>query len=145
MLAALFLVATAQAVAAPAAPSRDVVVKARPLATYKSDPDACIARHCPPKNEIAASLAYAQARLLAGDYAGSRSTLLKVRRRNARFAADLPVDVSDLHHATARVADLNGRPAGNRSNRHARRGQRAQGRAAGRRFARHGGPPARRR
>lgn len=108
--ATLFLMAAAQAAPAQTGPGRDVVVTARPLASYRADVEACIARHCPPKQEIAASLAYAQAQLLAGDYAGSRSTLLKARGRNARFAAELPVDVSDLHHANARLADLNGRP-----------------------------------
>lgn len=110
MLAAMMLIAAAQVASPQAAPSRDIVVKARPLASYKSDLDACIARQCPPKEEIAASLSYAEAQLLSGDYAGSRSTLLKARGRNARFAAELPIDVSDLHHANARLADLNGRP-----------------------------------
>lgn len=110
MLAALLLIAAGQAAPAQAVASRDIIVKARPLASYRADLDACIARGCPPKEEIAASLAYAEAQLLTGDYAGSRSTLLRARGRNARFAAELPVDVGDLHHANARLADLNGRP-----------------------------------
>lgn len=97
-----------QAVTASAAGEREVVVIGVSPDRYKAALADCIARGCPPKEEIARSLNYAESQLLAGDYAGSRTTLLKARGRNRRYAAMLPVDVSDLHHANARLANLNG-------------------------------------
>jgi hypothetical protein len=69
---------------------------------------ACLARHCSPKEDIAASLTHAEDQFVAGDYKGSRTTLLAARHRNSKYAAELPVEVSDLHRANARLASVSG-------------------------------------
>jgi hypothetical protein len=100
--------------AAPATPSvtaasrGDVVVVGVPLADLKRALELCLARRCPPDEDIAHSLAYAEAQFLAGDYRKSRATLTAARGRNRRFAASLPIEVSDLHRATALLSGLNG-------------------------------------
>ena len=86
----------------------EIVVTAEPLSKLQRELDTCLARHCAPKEDIDRSLAYAEGQFVAGDYYGSRQTLLAARRRNARFAAELPVEVSSLHRANARLAGLNG-------------------------------------
>jgi hypothetical protein len=64
----------------------------------------CIARSCPPNEEIDASLALAELQLLDGKYHQARTTLLKALGRNKREAAAYPVPVSDLYRANGRVA-----------------------------------------
>jgi hypothetical protein len=64
----------------------------------------CLARHCSPEEDIAASLAHAENQFVAGDYEGARRTLKASQRRNDRFASRIPVPVSGLYRAGARVA-----------------------------------------
>ncbi|KQM63698.1 hypothetical protein ASE75_11405 [Sphingomonas sp. Leaf17] len=110
----LSVIAMLQAVAAPAPQAasvpedKTIVVVGRRLSDTERALAACIARKCPPREDIDASLAHAENQFLTGDYAESRRTLLAARRRNAKYAKDLPVDVSDLLRANARLAGLNG-------------------------------------
>lgn len=83
---------------------------ARNVAGAKRALDACIARQCPPNEEIKTALVYATRQFLAGDYASSRQTLLKTRHRTAKFGAKYPIEVSDLHRALNSLANLDGRP-----------------------------------
>lgn len=92
----------------PAPPS--IVVTGERLSKLRDDLAACIARQCPPPEEIQRSLALAETQFIAGDYRRSRATLLKARKRNARHAAQFPVDVADLHRATALLSNVNGLP-----------------------------------
>ncbi|HVJ02496.1 MAG TPA: hypothetical protein VM662_09955 [Sphingomonas sp.] len=71
---------------------------------------ACLARNCPPREDIEASLAHAENQFIAGDYAGARRTLGKSRNRNDRYARVLPVEVSDLNRAYGRLSNFDGRP-----------------------------------
>lgn len=64
----------------------------------------CIARRCPPNEEIDASLALAEMQLLDGKYHDARKTLLAALGRNKRVAAQYPIPVSDLYRANGRVA-----------------------------------------
>jgi hypothetical protein len=68
----------------------------------------CLARRCPPAEDIAATMASAEAQLIAGELQGARTTLLRGRHRNKRFAKTLPVPVSDLLTFDAQVASLIG-------------------------------------
>lgn len=72
--------------------------------------DACIAGQCDPRQDINASLAHAENQFLAGDYAAARATLAKSIRRNERYRATMPVDVSDLQRAYGRLVDVTGQP-----------------------------------
>ena len=122
----MFLVAIAllQAVSAPVPQTNgavtddgdSIVVLAKRYENTEKALAACLARHCPPKEEIDASLAHAENQFLAGDYAASRATLLKARSRNAKYAKELPVDVADLMRANGRLASLTGKPTEARIN-----------------------------
>src|SRR4051794_22444833 len=66
---------------------------------------ACLERHCPPKEDIDATLAYAEQLFEAGDYAGARTVLKRSLGRNAGEARRYPVEVSDLYRANGLVAN----------------------------------------
>lgn len=87
-----------------AKPDDAIVVTGVRLADTERALKDCIARHCPPDKDIAATLRHAENQFVAGDYKDARGTLLSSRRRNQRFAAQYPVEVSDLLRANSRVA-----------------------------------------
>ncbi|WP_375381050.1 hypothetical protein [uncultured Sphingomonas sp.] len=64
---------------------------------------ACIARHCPPDEDIRTTLAHAENQFVAGDYKQARVTLQDSAGRNRKFAKHYPVPVSDLLRASSRV------------------------------------------
>lgn len=101
---------------AAAAEDQTIVVVGQRLSGTERALAACIARGCPPKEEIAASLAHAENQFLVGDYAASRETLLKARGRNEKYAKDIPVDVANLIRASGRLASLNGLSDSSRTN-----------------------------
>lgn len=65
---------------------------------------ACLARHCPPDEDIDATLALAETQLIAGNYHDARKTLLASLGRNKGEAAHYPIPLSDLYRANGRVA-----------------------------------------
>ena len=94
----------APATATPAAPTRDVVVTGVRLKDTEAALRACIARKCPPKEDIDATIAHAENEFVAGDYHGARQTLQSSIGRNRRYGKQYPIDVSDLMRANSRVA-----------------------------------------
>ena len=64
---------------------------------------------------IQAAIGLASKEFIDGNYAGARSTLLKTRQRNFRYAALYPIPVADLHRALASVSRLDGRQTSARS------------------------------
>jgi hypothetical protein len=102
MSAALLPILLALAVPPPAA-APVIVVTGR--ADAKQALEECLARHCPPNEDIDATLAVAEQQFVAGDYHGARTTLLRSLKRNRGEARRYPVPVSDLHRANALVAD----------------------------------------
>ena len=89
---------------APSAPEHDIIVTGVSLKTSEARLAECLARKCPPKEDIDASLSYAENAFVAGDYKLSRRTLKASIGRNKRYAKELPIDVSDLLRAQSRVA-----------------------------------------
>lgn len=87
-----------------------IVVTGTPLSATQKRLADCIARNCPPNEDISASLAHAENQLLAGDYNGSRGTLAASHGRNGRYAKQFPVEVSDLDRAYGRLTDMTGFP-----------------------------------
>jgi len=85
-----------------------VVITGKPLAQTENELKACLARACPPREDIDASLAHAENQFIAGEYHAARTTLAASRGRNARHAAQYPVEVSDLNRAYGRLTDLDG-------------------------------------
>lgn len=105
----LSLVLLAAAFALPAAAQSngdpEIVVTGRSLKDTGDALAACLARNCPPGEDVAASLAHAENQLLQGDYKDSRGTLLKSIGRNRKHGDQYPVEVSDLFRANSRVAE----------------------------------------
>lgn len=85
--------------------NREIVVTGRSLKDTAKTLADCLARHCPPDEDIAATLAHAENQLLSGEYKDSRSTLLSSISRNRRYGKEYPVPVSDLFRANSRVAE----------------------------------------
>lgn len=80
-----------------------IVVTGTPLSVTEKRLRDCIARNCPPDEDIAATLAHAENQFLGGDYTGARSTIRKSIGRNKDEAKGYPVDVSGLYRAGATV------------------------------------------
>jgi len=96
------LLSAAVAPSTPAEPS--IVVIGRAIHDKEAALAACLARNCPPNEDIDASLALAETQLLAGKYREARYGLLKALSRNKREAVAYPIPVSDLYRANGRVA-----------------------------------------
>lgn len=100
------LPAIAQTASPNAAPTgRDIVVTGQRLPDLQHALETCLARHCPPDQDIAATLAVAENEFVNGNYDAARSTLGRSIDRNKRFAKRYPIDVSNLLRANYRVAE----------------------------------------
>ncbi|MET0376896.1 MAG: hypothetical protein ABW128_21900 [Rhizorhabdus sp.] len=69
---------------------------------------ACLARHCPPAQEVEASLQASVEQFADGRYPDARRTLQRAIDRNKRHAATLPGPVSSLYATLATVAEHEG-------------------------------------
>jgi hypothetical protein len=87
-----------------AEPNAPIVVTGIRIQDYRDRLAACLARHCPPDEDIDATLALAEALVIEGDYRESRATVRASLRRNDRHAAAYPEPVSDLYRADGRIA-----------------------------------------
>ena len=97
-------VAAAAQQAADQRQASDVVVTGTRLSDSERALRECIARKCPVKEDIAATLRHAENLFVAGKYVDARRTLSEGRGRNRRFAKEYPVPVSNLLRAQAVVA-----------------------------------------
>ncbi len=88
----------------PADPEREIVVTGQRLGDTRNALDACIARACPPRQEIAATLAHTENLFVAGRYDDAQGVAARGIARNRRFARDLPIDVAGLLRAHARLS-----------------------------------------
>jgi len=88
----------------PAPPSSTIVVTGRRLPDYRAALEACLARNCPPNEDIDATMALAEALFVEGDYHGARRAILRSIGRNHDEVRNYPEPVSDLYRANARVA-----------------------------------------
>lgn len=106
-LFALLLVSTMTPVTALAqtVDDREIVVTGRSLKDTADALAACLARNCPPDEDIAATLAHAENQMISGEYKDSRATLLRSIDRNRKHGKAYPVNVSDLFRANSRVAE----------------------------------------
>lgn len=109
MKAALLALAALAAQSTPSQTSpqeegANIVVTGHSLRDTEKALKDCIARQCPPDQEIDAALAHAENQFVAGDYHGARSTLTSSAGRNRRYAKQYPLPVSDLLRANARIA-----------------------------------------
>ena len=88
---------------------QNVVVTGTRIQDYRDRLAACLARRCPPDEDIDATLALAEALFVEGDYAHARSAIRASMSRNRGEARTYPEPVSDLYRAGARVAEHLGR------------------------------------
>jgi hypothetical protein len=106
VLTAVFLapvIASAQTAVGPP-PARDVVVTGHRLADTEAALKACLVRHCPPNEDIDATLAHAENLFVAGNYVDARRTVMASLGRNKHLAKTYPVPVSDLWRAESRLS-----------------------------------------
>lgn len=89
--------------------TQTVIITGTPLHESEKALADCLARKCSPKEDIKASLAHAENQFISGAYEAGHHTLRAASKRNKRFAATLPVEVSDLLRAEGRMANLDGR------------------------------------
>jgi hypothetical protein len=82
----------------------EIVVTARSLKDTEADLKACLARKCPPDQDIKATLAHAENQFVEGDYRNARSTLANALGRNRKHKEEYPVEVSDLLRANGNIA-----------------------------------------
>lgn len=94
----------AQAQQPPAGPPQNIVVVGDRLADLRARLAACLARRCPPNEDIDATTALAELLFETGEYRDARTALLGSIGRNRRHARDFPEPVSELYRANALVA-----------------------------------------
>jgi hypothetical protein len=85
--------------------SKDVIVVGH---RAEKDLAACLARQCPPAQEVEASLQASVEQFADGRYGDARRTLQGAIGRNKRYAAKLPGPVSRLYATLATVAEHEG-------------------------------------
>jgi hypothetical protein len=85
--------------------NREIVVIGQSLKDTEKAWQDCIARGCPPDQEIRAALAHAENQFIVGDYRDARTTLNKTVGRNRKHGAQYPIEVSDLFRASSRIAE----------------------------------------
>ncbi|MEA3013769.1 MAG: hypothetical protein QOD42_2314 [Sphingomonadales bacterium] len=83
---------------------QDIVVTGARIQDYRDRLAACLARHCPPNEDIDATMALAEMLFMAGDYRQARTAIRASLGRNRDEARNYPEPVSDLYRANARVA-----------------------------------------
>jgi hypothetical protein len=89
----------------PAQDTPPIIVTGKRLEDTEAALRACLARKCPPDEDINATLAHAENLFVAGDYEKARTTLLRSLGRNRKHADRYPVPVSDLYRSNALVAN----------------------------------------
>lgn len=107
LLAALLAATSAlpvPTVAQETSDNREIVVTGRSLKETADALAACLARNCPPDEDVAATLAHAENQFIGGDYDNARTTLLRSVGRNRKHGQAYPVPVSDLFRANSRIA-----------------------------------------
>ncbi|MBB3909669.1 hypothetical protein [Sphingomonas desiccabilis] len=98
------LLLLAQAAALPP-PAGDIIVVGR---RAEQELARCLARNCPPAEEVDASLEASVEQFADGRYTDARRTLQNAIRRNRSHAAQLPGPVSSLYATLATVAEHEG-------------------------------------
>ncbi|MCG7348274.1 hypothetical protein [Sphingomonas sp. ACRSK] len=91
--------------AAPPPPAGDVIVVGH---RAEQELARCLARNCPPAEEVDASLEASVEQFADGRYTDARRTLQTAIRRNRNHAAELPGPVSSLYATLATVAEHEG-------------------------------------
>jgi len=108
MQLALLLSASSQAASAPAEPP-PIVVTGERISDLRAALAACLARNCPPNEDVDASLALAEGEFLNGEYERAEQAIHASIGRNRRHRRAYPEPVADLYRSQARVQSHRGR------------------------------------
>lgn len=112
MVVLAMVVAAASALMQPLAgqdSEQTVIVTGTRLRDLEAALSDCLARNCPPNEDIDATLALAEGRFLDGEYEAAAETIAHSLRRNRRHGARFPEPVADLYRAQVRVMRHRGR------------------------------------
>ncbi|MGZ8287028.1 MAG: hypothetical protein ACXW27_13795 [Allosphingosinicella sp.] len=88
----------------PGDDGQTIIVTGQRIEDTRRALEACLARKCPPLEDMAATLAHAENLFIGGDYRKARSIVEKSMGRNDRFARQHPREVATLHRADARIS-----------------------------------------
>ena len=86
-----------------------IVVTGERILDLRRNLATCIARQCPPNEDVDASLALAEGEFLIGDYDDAETTIRSSIDRNRRYRRIYPEPVADLYRSQARVQSHRGR------------------------------------
>ncbi len=100
----MMLLAAMIAAALPQADSPTVIVTGKSLRATGAELARCLERRCAAVEDVRATLAHAENLFVAGDYEKAREVLKQSIGRHGDKAAELPVPVSSLYRANARVS-----------------------------------------
>lgn len=115
MLLLALMLAGQQAVVEPSAPQADVVITGNRM---RDALDKCLARNCPPEEEVDAAMNAGAESFSAGRYDEAKAILRRAISRNRKYASRMPGPVSDLY---ATYADVTEHEGDNEAFRHATR------------------------
>ncbi len=104
LLQALPATGAAAATADPGGKDVITVVGVR-MADLKADVDGCIKGGCSPRQDVIASVRYAEAQFREGNYAAARLTLAAAVARVREHGREEPIAISQLYVAQATVAE----------------------------------------
>lgn len=93
----------------PQTGSDQIVVTGERIRDLEAGLRACLARNCPPNEDIDATLALAEGHFLNGDYDEAEDAIGASLGRNRRHVRAYPEPVADLHRSQARVQSHRGR------------------------------------
>ena len=102
--AILAMAAAGTAEAQAPEPERTITVTGVRLNDLRRELEACLARGCPPMEDMAATFRYAEGLFLDGDYRNARRVLRQSIGRNREHAERYPIVVAGLFRANARMA-----------------------------------------
>jgi tetratricopeptide (TPR) repeat protein len=88
----------------PSAADEPIVVTGISLRDTERALRDCLARKCPPNEDINASLAHAENLFVAGKYQDARAVTTAAIGRNHRYGKTFPIEVSDLYRANSRIS-----------------------------------------
>jgi len=86
-----------------------IIVTGERISDLRARLRACIARNCPPNEEIDAALAVAEGEFLNGEYEAAEDAISDSIARNRRHRKAYPEPVADLFRSQARVQSHRGR------------------------------------
>src|SRR4051812_28990122 len=104
LLLSLALAGAAPPPAAAADSEPTIVVTGISLSESERALRECLARKCPPNEDINAALGHAENLFVAGKYQDARAVTMAAIGRNHKYGKTFPIEVSDLYRANSRIS-----------------------------------------